>query len=265
MQSSRHKVQDILGQIKNREHGFLQDEPGSREQLLSLAYMLASALELPSEAIQRMGWAEVCVSSSLKFFRHAANGAQPARTAQCKVAVDVGLFERLGKQGAGGRTANQLAEECGVEMGLMSRLLKHLAAMNVVEEVSPDKYRATSLSEALTEPRSRDGITYINDVPGPSFRQLPSYLRTISYKTPTSLVDGPFQYATRPNCLSLAGCTRTPHTSVSSAAICLASVLAGLAGLMQASTQCLSDLLLHSMRAQARYCSLTPAEGRDMT
>ena len=38
--------------------------------------------------------------------------------------------------------------------------MKHLAAMNVVGEISPDHYFATPFSVALTEPKYRDGITY---------------------------------------------------------------------------------------------------------
>ena len=77
----------------------------------------------------------------------------------------------------------------------MSRMLKHLAAMSIVHEVSADTYGSTTFTEALTEPKFRDGITYINDIPGPSFKQLPSYLKSTSYRTPTSLTDGPFQSA----------------------------------------------------------------------
>ena len=53
------QAEEILNQIKNAEKSFLLKEPGSREQLLNLAYSLATSLELPSESIQRMGWAEV--------------------------------------------------------------------------------------------------------------------------------------------------------------------------------------------------------------
>ena len=36
-----------------------QDQPGAREALLALAHGLIATLETPSEAIQRIGWAEV--------------------------------------------------------------------------------------------------------------------------------------------------------------------------------------------------------------
>jgi len=47
-------LEDITGVGK----AYSQNEPGAREKLLSLAYSLAAAVELPSETIQRMSWAE---------------------------------------------------------------------------------------------------------------------------------------------------------------------------------------------------------------
>lgn len=73
--------------------------------------------------------------------------------------------------------------------------MKHLAATDVVHEVGPDTYAPTSLSNSLTEQKYRDGIVYTYDVAGPSFRHLPSYLKSTNYVQPTSLMDGPFQAA----------------------------------------------------------------------
>ena len=56
----KQQAQAILAEIHDAERGFDNNEPGSREKLLSLTYALATALELPSETIQRMGWTEVC-------------------------------------------------------------------------------------------------------------------------------------------------------------------------------------------------------------
>ena len=73
--------------------------------------------------------------------------------------------------------------------------MKHLRAMNVVGEKGADHYVATTFFNALTEPKYRDGIVYTHDVAGPSFYELPAYLRSISYNHPTNIADGPFQYA----------------------------------------------------------------------
>ena len=53
-------AQAILQSIQNTATAYADGIPGSREQLLGLSQALISSLELPSEAIQRMGWAEVC-------------------------------------------------------------------------------------------------------------------------------------------------------------------------------------------------------------
>ena len=57
--STKQKAQEIFEQISNIQKELLQDEPGGREKLLKLSYAFSSALELPSETIQRIGWAEV--------------------------------------------------------------------------------------------------------------------------------------------------------------------------------------------------------------
>lgn len=57
MSSSTPEV--ILEQLQAAGSAFAENKPGAREQLLNLGYSLVSSLQLPSEAIQRMGWAEV--------------------------------------------------------------------------------------------------------------------------------------------------------------------------------------------------------------
>lgn len=42
----------------------------------------------------------------------------------------------------------------------LARIMKHLAATNVVCEVGPDTYASTLLSNSLTEAKYRDGIIY---------------------------------------------------------------------------------------------------------
>lgn len=50
----------ILSQLQTAGAAYEQNAPGAREQLINLSHALISSLELPSEAIQRIGWAEVC-------------------------------------------------------------------------------------------------------------------------------------------------------------------------------------------------------------
>ncbi|KAL9105135.1 MAG: hypothetical protein Q9187_008819 [Circinaria calcarea] len=175
---------------------YSQNGSGSREELLSLAYSLASSVELPSEAIQRIGWAE------------------PARFASTKIAIDLKLFEELKDKKGTGMTTMELAKASKADPTLIckplsvslcklpadiwvcaARVMKHLRAMNVIGEKNEDHYVATPFSIALTDSKYRDGIVYTHDVAGPSFQQLPAYLQSISYVHPTNIADGPFQYA----------------------------------------------------------------------
>lgn len=50
---------DVLGRLQAAGGDYASGKPGAREQLVDLSYSLIASLELPSEAIQRMGWAEV--------------------------------------------------------------------------------------------------------------------------------------------------------------------------------------------------------------
>lgn len=53
------QVSSLLEEIATTGKSYSQQQSGAREKLLSLANSLAAAVELPSEAIQRIGWAEV--------------------------------------------------------------------------------------------------------------------------------------------------------------------------------------------------------------
>ncbi len=59
MSATFPKPDTILAQLQAVGTAYAEKKPGAREQLLSLSHALISSLELPSEAIQRMGWAEV--------------------------------------------------------------------------------------------------------------------------------------------------------------------------------------------------------------
>jgi hypothetical protein len=49
----------ILARISAVAQAYEKREPGARETLIDLSQTLITTLELPSEAIQRIGWAEV--------------------------------------------------------------------------------------------------------------------------------------------------------------------------------------------------------------
>ncbi|KAF4614375.1 hypothetical protein G7Y89_g15363 [Cudoniella acicularis] len=171
------EVSTILNNISDVARSLEAKKPGARESLISLSQELITTLELPSEAIQRMGW------------------ASPARNAHCRIGVENGIFEHLKESGKQGASARALAEKAKADLPLIARMLKHLSSMHVIKEKAANVYASTPLSDALVEPKFKDGIIYTFDVASPSFASLPGYLKVTNYKNPTELTNGPFQYA----------------------------------------------------------------------
>ena len=62
MTSLPSHTEAILNEIQGLSKDYAEKKPGAREQMLNLSQALTASLELPSEAIQRMGWAEVRIS-----------------------------------------------------------------------------------------------------------------------------------------------------------------------------------------------------------
>ncbi|KAI1130275.1 putative hydroxyindole O-methyltransferase, partial [Nemania abortiva] len=168
-------VEAIVAQLQAIGVAYAAKTPGAREKLMSLSRDLISNLELPSEFLMRMGWAE------------------PALAANCRIAVDLEIFGHLNRSGATGVTSKELAAKCNTDAVLMSRIMRHLVAMNVASEKGEDSYSSTPLTEALAETRYRNGIIFNHDVAGPSFRHLPEYLKDTNYELPTKATDGLFQ------------------------------------------------------------------------
>ena len=59
MEYSTRLVEEILGNITASTEAVSLNAPGARVHMLALSYQLTSALETPSETLQRIGWAEV--------------------------------------------------------------------------------------------------------------------------------------------------------------------------------------------------------------
>ncbi|ESZ92256.1 o-methyltransferase [Sclerotinia borealis F-4128] len=147
----------------------------SRTALIAQARALITTLETPIEAITRMAWAE------------------PTRYAAVHIAIDLKLFTHL--DATIPKTTVELAALTGSSPNLLDRLLRHLAAMSVINEVGISSFTQTRLSHALTVPYYRDAIPFCYDCAGPSILSLPQYFAETGYKSPTENLNGPFQFA----------------------------------------------------------------------
>lgn len=94
-------------------------------------------------------------------YQNANDPQKPARFATCKLAVDLKLFDMLAGNDNKPLSVEELAERSGADVRLISRSMKHLAAMNIVRETGVDQYIATPLTKAFTKPEYRDGLIYL--------------------------------------------------------------------------------------------------------
>ncbi|KAL8650185.1 MAG: hypothetical protein Q9210_003974 [Variospora velana] len=108
------QVSTLLEDIAEAGKSYHQNQLGARERLLSLAYSLAAAVELPSETIQRIAWAE------------------PARFASTKIAVDLNLFEILKEKKDAGTTTAELAKASNADPTLICKLLNYSFGMETL-------------------------------------------------------------------------------------------------------------------------------------
>ncbi|KAL5340853.1 S-adenosyl-L-methionine-dependent methyltransferase [Aspergillus crustosus] len=111
---------------------------------------------------------------------------QPALHASLKIARDLQLFEKWHEQGDG---------LVGCQSGLLVRILRHLEANYVLEQVSADTFKPSRFSLALLQPEVGEWITFLYDATIPCFHKAPWYLESTNYTNPSDLNNCIFQSA----------------------------------------------------------------------
>ncbi|KAE8164579.1 hypothetical protein BDV40DRAFT_310786 [Aspergillus tamarii] len=159
-------VSAVLDGIASSSTAFNNNEAGSREALIEHSRALAAVLEIPSEFIQRTFWAE------------------PAQSAIIRLAVDVEIFQLLQEAGNAGLTPDALAQKAGVDVILLSRLARHLVAMNLFA-FHDGAFHGTRLSNDLAVENFQHTISFCYDASRPSFNTFPKYFEKTKYKSPT--------------------------------------------------------------------------------
>lgn len=115
-------------------------------------------------------------------------------SAGCKIAFDVKIFQHLKDAGPAGLSPNVLAEKTGVDVLLLSRLMRHMAAMFLVA-FSDGSFHGTALSNGLSAENFQHSIAFCYNDARPSFNNFPDYFKKTSYMNPNPGTHGPFQDA----------------------------------------------------------------------
>ncbi|KAI9709682.1 MAG: hypothetical protein M1828_002381, partial [Chrysothrix sp. TS-e1954] len=146
-----------------------------RAKALEAAHQLIYRLEKPWDTLPRWFWREP--------YTHLATS----------IALDLKIFETL----ADGvpKSIEQLAVKSGqqVDHAFLNRMMRMLAGVRVVVQLSQDSYQATELSKALATPEAAASVALTNDLTLTMITKLPAYYREHGYKIFTDPANCPFQ------------------------------------------------------------------------
>ncbi|KAF2683182.1 S-adenosyl-L-methionine-dependent methyltransferase [Lentithecium fluviatile CBS 122367] len=146
-----------------------------RQRLRSALHNLAYSIETPDDTLHRYG-------------------SMNLQTAVVKTGFDLGLFRYLTESDAA-LTLEGISAHTGVDSLLLHRLLKYLAAIGAVEEVSSDSYAANHLTKNLSEKVTEAGVSHYFATVSPQYQALPAFLKRTGYKNPTNETQTVFQDA----------------------------------------------------------------------
>ena len=122
---------------------------------------------------------------------------EPITMIAVKIGLDMGIFSDLGDEK---KSCKQLAESFGGDALLVGRILRLLAAQDILQEVDTDAYVNTEFSRSLMDPDGiRNGFRYFYDLGLPQPAKLPEYLRETGYKNADDYDHPPFEYIMRPD------------------------------------------------------------------
>ncbi|KAH9899088.1 S-adenosyl-L-methionine-dependent methyltransferase [Xylariomycetidae sp. FL2044] len=170
-------LEEMTSNLKNLN----KDDHESRHEFLLKARSLVQALETPRETMIKHTW------------------AQTGALAGLQLGVDTGLWALMVKNGDKPQKVSDLASALGIEIPLLSRLMRHLGAMGYVVEVGEDEYTTNNFTKSLSIPIIGDGYLPMLDGGGCASLRFPSFARKHNWREPIDPVDTSFRYAYNTN------------------------------------------------------------------
>ncbi|RAH68369.1 o-methyltransferase [Aspergillus aculeatinus CBS 121060] len=169
------EVPGLLKRIALHGEAYLiENDELERTKILNSARSLVYALETPREAVIRHCW------------------SQSALYAAIEIGVDLDLFTALSRDDRS-KSAAELATATGVSRVMLSRILKHLAAMGVIKESGPNEYRRTGFSISMQSPRYSDAYPCMTGCVTAGVLALPAHLKATNYMLPNDGTKCAFQ------------------------------------------------------------------------
>ncbi|TKX27145.1 O-methyltransferase-like protein 2 [Elsinoe australis] len=134
------------------------------------------------------------VESESNFVQRLMYGTNPMVLAG--IAIDLKIFHILHADPRRSFTTAELAELTGAELGLLARVLRGLAAYDILNETDVDSYQASYSSQFLTNPGIEAGIRCHHHVQENFRLVIPDFLKKTEYKNPLDHDNTVWQEAT---------------------------------------------------------------------
>ncbi|CAG8050321.1 unnamed protein product [Penicillium salamii] len=114
--------------------------------------------------------------------------------AMLRVGADIGLFGLLAKSDTPLKV-DRIAESTNASPQLLERVLRYLAATNVIKESAANEYTANMLTHVLADPKGEAMIYHGFDTHGPVVQAMPDFFAENNYQDVTDNTNTPFQKA----------------------------------------------------------------------
>ncbi|KAI4180203.1 MAG: hypothetical protein L6R41_007395 [Letrouitia leprolyta] len=148
------QLKSIKDQLARSDKAAANLDADGRREAASLAHAIMFEVEDPGNLVDRIIY-------QAHTNTHTPRKKQPAENALVLVAVETGIFKFL-NESPEPLNAETLAKNTNVEVTLLERILRGLAAMDAVEEIGEDGYAPTNLSRAFTTVKGDSTTNYRN-------------------------------------------------------------------------------------------------------
>ncbi|KAK4158684.1 O-methyl transferase [Cladorrhinum sp. PSN259] len=154
-------MEATLAQIKK-----FADEasPESRQPIILALNKLITSLETPDNSVQRIG-------------------AFILQTSAALIGVDLNIFKIL-SEASDAVTLDELVAQTKAEKQLLVRLLRYLAAIGLVDQVSKEEYKANHGTRNFNAPVTNGALRHYFYTCAPEYLALPDHLKSTGYKNP---------------------------------------------------------------------------------
>ncbi|TGJ83905.1 hypothetical protein E0Z10_g4849 [Xylaria hypoxylon] len=114
--------------------------------------------------------------------------------AAARIGVDLDIFKTL-EENAQPLSTAVLSSKTNAAPLVMSRLLRYLASVGMIQEVSRDNFAANAITKTLAQPGYEGGIRHFFDNIGPVLQSFPDFLAETKYQDVSNATNSAFQKA----------------------------------------------------------------------